>query len=78
MLRISERDHIVEELQRFLLDKLGLEIGRFEAMDLLDFFTEYAGASYYNRGLHDAQAVLHTRASTIMEAIVDLEKPTPV
>ena len=72
----DQKDFVVEELQRFVTDELGQDIGRFEAMDLYDFFAEKLGPYFYNRGLYDAQAVLSKRTDEIMEAIADIEKPT--
>jgi len=31
---------------------------------------------FYNRGLNDAQAILHSRIESITDAIYDIEKPT--
>ena len=72
----DQKDFVVEELQRLVRDELGQEIGRFEAMDLYDFFSEKLGAYFYNRGLFDAQGILSKRMDNIMEAIADIEQPT--
>ena len=71
----EQKDFVVDELRRFVTDELGQEIGRFEALDLYDFFAAKLGAYFYNRGLFDAQAVLSKRTDEIMEAIADIEKP---
>ena len=77
-LRKEQKDYIIEEIRRFITDELGHEIGTFEAMDVLDFFSEKIGSIYYNRGLHDAQAVLSKRLDSINEAITDIEKPSVI
>jgi uncharacterized protein (DUF2164 family) len=77
-LRKEQKDYIIEEIKKFVTEEIGHEIGMFEALDLFEFFTEKIGAIYYNRGLHDAQAVLSKRLDSINEAISDIEKPTVV
>ena len=72
----DQRDFVVEELLRFVSDELGQEIGRFQAMDLYDFFSEKLGAYFYNRGLFDAQVILSKSMDNILEVIADIEKPT--
>lgn len=72
----AEKQHIVSKIERYFLDELDQEIGQFDAEFLLDFFSEQVGAYYYNRGLHDAQALLQQRLEDISEAIYEIEQPT--
>ena len=52
------------------------EIGRFDAEFLLEFFSGEVGAYFYNRGLHDAQAILSAKLDDLNDSISLLEKPT--
>jgi len=70
----SEKERLTRELQMYLEQELAVELGRFDAEHLLDFFSEKMGTQYYNRGLFDAQAVLEKRMETVTEAISQLEK----
>ena len=72
----EEKALIVQKIQRYFNDELDQTLGQFDAEFLLDFFSKEVGGFYYNRGLLDAQAVLHEKAEHIAEAIYELEKPT--
>ncbi len=73
----EEKDRIVQKIQRYFNDELDQTLGQFDAEFLLDFFSDEVGRLYYNRGLLDAQAVLHEKAEHIADAIYALEKPIP-
>jgi uncharacterized protein (DUF2164 family) len=70
-----EREEIVQKIQQYFLKELNQEIGQFEAGFLLDFFGEEIGSHFYNKGIHDSQAVLQKRIDDVVEAIDNLEKP---
>ena len=72
----EEKALIFQKIQRYFNDELDQTLGQFDAEFLLDFFSKEVGGFYYNRGLLDAQAVLHEKAEHIAEAISELEKPT--
>ncbi len=72
----EEQAIIVRKVQRYFSEELGQEIEQFDAEFLLDFFTKEVGAYYYNRGLHDARAVLESRLENIDDAIYEIEAPT--
>ena len=72
----EEKEALVTKLQRYFADELGQQLGRFDAEFLLDFFARQMGAAFYNRGLHDARAILAKRLDELSEAIYELEKPT--
>lgn len=63
------------QIRDYLRGEFDLELGRFEAETVLDFFTEKIGAHFYNRGLMDAQAVLASQVELFNDAIYQLEKP---
>ncbi len=73
----DEKALIKRNIQRYFREELDQEIGGFDAEFLLDFFAEEIGVFFYNRGLHDAQALLESRLDSIAEAIYEIEKPTP-
>lgn len=72
----NEKAQLIEKLQAYFIKELDQEIGQFDADFLLDFFTEELGATYYNRGLYDAQRLLENKLELISEQIVELELPT--
>lgn len=72
----EEKAILVHKLQRYFSDELRQEIGRFDAEFLLDFFGTHVGAHYYNRGLHDAQALLAAKVEDMQDAIFQLEQIT--
>jgi uncharacterized protein (DUF2164 family) len=71
----AARDGLSRRLASHLKDEFDLEIGGMEAVLLLDFIAEHVGPHFYNQGLYDAQALLHTRLEAMGEAILELEKP---
>ncbi len=72
----DEKELIVHKIKRYFSEELDQEIGQFDAEFLLDFFSSQIGPYYYNRGLHDARAVLESRLENIDEALYEIEKPT--
>ena len=70
----AEREAIVGRLQRFFVDELEMEIGNLPAEQLLQFVGESIGPFYYNRGLHDAQAVFARQADNFNDEIYGLEQ----
>ncbi|MFD2231449.1 DUF2164 domain-containing protein [Alkalimarinus sediminis] len=72
----DEKRLLINKIQRYFESELDHEIGQFDADFLLDFFAKEIGAFYYNRGLHDAQAVLESKLDTISDAIYEIEQPT--
>lgn len=72
----EEKEFIVQEICNYFEEELDQEIGQFDAVRLMDFFSDKLGPLYYNRGLFDAQAILEKRMDNIKEAISEIEKPT--
>jgi len=72
----AEKDAIVAKVKAYFLDRLDQEIGGFDAEFLIDFFAQEIGAHYYNRGLHDAQALFASKVEELSDAIYEIEKPT--
>jgi uncharacterized protein (DUF2164 family) len=72
-----EKEAIIQKLRRYFSEEMNQEIGHFEAGFLLDFISEEIGPSFYNKGIHDSEAILKKRIDDIVEAIDSLEKPIP-
>ncbi|MCD7099882.1 DUF2164 domain-containing protein [Stenotrophomonas sp. MMGLT7] len=72
----DEKALLVAKIQRYFEQELQQRIGGFDAQFLLDFFAREAGAHFYNRGLHDAQALIALRLEDLADAIYQLERPT--
>lgn len=72
----EETKAMVGEVQDYLREELDLSVGALPAELLVQFFSERMGAYFYNRGLHDAQALIERRATEMSEAIFELEQPT--
>jgi uncharacterized protein (DUF2164 family) len=72
----EEKETIGRKIQVYFSEELNQEIGQFDAEFLLDFFAEEIGAYFYNRGLHDAQAVMEGKLLDISDALYEIEKPT--
>lgn len=70
----EEKEAITQKIQCYFKDELDSDIGQFDALFLLDFFTREIGPYFYNRGLYDAQALLAQRIEDIAESIFELEK----
>ncbi len=71
----SARDALSRTLSDYLRAEFDADIGRMDALLLLDFISERLGPHYYNQGLHDARAHLHARMEALGEALYELEKP---
>jgi len=72
----KEKEAMVEMLQAYFEKELDQDLGQFDAEFLLDFVSKELGAYFYNRGLHDARAVLENKLSTIDEDLYAIEKET--
>ena len=72
----DEKEILAQKIQAYFRDELNSEIGQFDALFLLDFFSEEIGSYFYNRGLYDAQVILQKRVEDINESILELEKIT--
>jgi uncharacterized protein (DUF2164 family) len=71
----STRDALSQALSSYLRAEFDVEVGRMDALLLLDFISERLGPHYYNQGLHDARAHLHAKLEALGEALYELEKP---
>lgn len=68
------KSKMLDKLKDYLEQELDTSIGSFEAEFFLDFIAEQFGATFYNKGLSDAQDAMMARIETINDAIYELEK----
>jgi len=70
----EQKQVIVNKIKRYFREEMDRDIGTFEAEFLFEFFVKELGVHFYNRGLHDAQAILQKRLDSIIDAIFELEQ----
>ncbi|WP_375740564.1 DUF2164 domain-containing protein [Pseudomonas boanensis] len=61
-------------IKRFMADRFELELGSFEAEELLDFFAQEFAPHFYNKAISDVQAHLKDRFESIESDLWALEK----
>ncbi|AGH46917.1 DUF2164 domain-containing protein [Paraglaciecola psychrophila] len=70
----SQKEQLIQKLQKYMSMELDVELGQFDADFLLDFISKEMGSLYYNQGLYDAQTVLADRVDSLTDAIYQLEQ----
>ena len=70
----KDRTQLLNKLQNFMEQELDIELGQFDAEFLLDFVSKEMGATFYNQGIYDAQALLQSKIETLSDAFYELEK----
>ncbi|TWD54656.1 uncharacterized protein (DUF2164 family) [Agrobacterium vitis] len=68
---------MVARVQHHLLAEHDVQLGRFEAESLIDFMAGTVGVQCYNRGLHDAQALMAEQMERFNDGIFQLERVMP-
>ena len=61
-------------IKRFLEDRFELELGSFEAQEVLDLFAREIAPLYYNKAISDVQTHLKERFESIESDLWALEK----
>ena len=61
-------------IKRFLEDRFELELGSFEAQEVLDLFARDIAPLYYNKAIFDLQTHLKERFESIESDLWALEK----
>ncbi len=61
-------------IKRFLEDRFELELGSFEAQEVLDLFARDIAPLYYNKAIFDVQTHLKDRFESIESDLWALEK----
>jgi uncharacterized protein (DUF2164 family) len=70
----EELAEMVARIQRHLVSEHDVELGRFEVETLIEFMTGTIGVQCYNRGLHDAQALLAENIERFNDGVFQLER----
>lgn len=74
MLTPAQLQTLAPQLQLYVQQQLGIELGQFDAQFLLDFIADKIGKDIYNKALDDAQLALAARMESLQAAIWELEK----
>ena len=61
-------------IKRFLEDRFELELGSFEAQEVLDLFAREIAPLYYNKAIFDVRGHFNERCSSIESDLWALEK----
>ncbi|MFP6801176.1 MAG: DUF2164 domain-containing protein [Pseudomonas sp.] len=61
-------------IKRFMTDRFELELGSFEAAEVLELFAREIAPHYYNRAIFDVQTHLKERFESIESDLWALEK----
>ncbi|EEE46860.1 DUF2164 domain-containing protein [Roseibium alexandrii] len=69
------RARLNEQIRQYLSDELDTDIGNMEADFLIDFLSGSLGASFYNLGLKDAQALIARKMDDINDELYGMEQP---
>lgn len=72
----EEKQAIIPQIQLYFREELKQEIGGFDAMFLLDFFSEKIGPFFYNRAIYEAVSHLNLHIEQITDSLYQLEKET--
>jgi len=72
----EEKEILAHKIQRYFQKELSVEIGRFDAEFLLDFFSKEIGPYHYNHGLHDARIMIEEKTQNIIQTFYEMEKAT--
>jgi uncharacterized protein (DUF2164 family) len=70
----DELRNMVRRLQAYFADELDQDLGVLPAEMLITFIARELGPGFYNRGLHDAQALFAAKAEETVDAIYGLER----
>lgn len=71
----AAKSKMTNQLKSYVEQEFDLEIGQFEAEFFLDFIAENFAATFYNKGLADAQQAIHEKIENINDALYELELP---
>jgi uncharacterized protein (DUF2164 family) len=76
MIKLSKEntDKIVSEIQEYFTENLDQEIGNFDAMFLLEFFSDKIGNYFYNQALSDVSTLISKQSDETQERIEELIK----
>jgi uncharacterized protein (DUF2164 family) len=63
-----------QSIKRFLQERFELEVGSFEAQEVLELFIREVAPYFYDKAIADVQAVLSDRFASIESDLWALEK----
>jgi uncharacterized protein (DUF2164 family) len=70
----QQRGVLGQAIKALMAERFELDMGGFEAEELLDFFIQECGPLIYNQAVLDVQAVLKARFESIESDLWALEK----
>ncbi|WP_296253242.1 DUF2164 domain-containing protein [Pseudomonas sp. UBA4194] len=70
----EQEGEAADKIKRFMQDRFDLDLGSFEALEVLELFTREIAPHYYNRAIFDVQAHLKERFESIESDLWALEK----
>ncbi|WP_213875667.1 DUF2164 domain-containing protein [Pseudomonas sp. dw_358] len=70
----EQESEAAHKIKRFMADRFDLDLGSFEALEVLELFTREIAPHYYNRAIFDVQAHLKERFESIESDLWALEK----
>jgi len=74
----STLETLARSLKQHLMSELHVEVGQFEAIELIDWIALNLGPRFYNQGLQDAQELYRKKFEEIAESVIEIEKPVKV
>lgn len=72
-LDLNARFKFLQDLQQYLLNEFDVELGEFEAEEILTFFCENLGPAIYNSGVNDARKYMERRFEEAVEDLGQIE-----
>ena len=73
-LSVEQEREATNALKRFMEERFELQLGSFEAADILELFAREIAPHYYNRAVFDVQTHLKERFESIESDLWALEK----
>jgi uncharacterized protein (DUF2164 family) len=70
----EQEGEAASKIKRFMAERFELDLGSFEALEVLELFTREIAPHYYNRAIFDVQAHLKERFESIESDLWALEK----
>ncbi len=70
----KQKQEMSEAVQTYLMDECQIELGQFDSEFLFDFIVSTFGPAFYNKGVNDAQAVLHRKIQDIDDELYEIEQ----
>ena len=73
-LNAEQEREACQAIKRFMAERFELELGSFEAAEVLELFAREVAPHYYNRAIFDVQTHLKERFESIESDLWALEK----